>query len=528
MKLFASFRSSHAGTALALLAFFLLSACATPPRPAPDRVVSRALPPAGGPVSLRALAPAAPPDADRFVLLDEGYRALAWRLALAAKAGRTIDVQYYLWHADAAGALVVSALCEAADRGVRVRMLVDDMFLEIADRHLAYLAAHSNIEVRVYNPLGSARDNALGRASEMVSDLSRQTRRMHNKEFIVDNDAAIIGGRNIGDPYFDLSPQMNFRDRELAVFGPAVTNLSRRFDQYWNHAWSVEAARVCRTDPDPASAAKYVGKVRAHAASARERLGTLDARVEDILRDLGATVAGAPTGLAEVVCDTPGKNDELDRYDAFGATAARLTEIASGVQRELIIESPYLVFMPGTFELIRELQHRGACVRIITSSMQSIDHKFVFAAYASQRLELLKAGVELYEVNTQSPFWRRKVMRRPAGGQAAIGLHAKTGVFDGASVFIGSFNLDPRSTHLNTEMGLYVRSPELAVQVRDILVEECAPANSWRVQLDRDGRLTWSGEQSGRPVTLRREPGIGWGGRLWLWAQGLLPVRKLL
>lgn len=514
------------------LAALLSPGCASFPTVDQDRPASSAVP-ASTATRLGALAAARPADASAdsgFVLLDEGWDALAERLALADLADSTLDLQYFIWHPDDAGVLIAERALRAAERGVRVRVLLDDVAMEVRTRRLANLDAHSNVEIRVYNPSGITYEHHYQRTAQMARDFGKMNRRMHNKMFAVDGCFAVVGGRNIGDEYFDLSHERNFRDRDVLAVGGIVTNIANTFDDFWNSPWAVELPKIARMDVSAAALDRYATRLHERAARIAEERTGLEEHVQLMRSRLTNVWSEAHLGTAEVVCDIPGKNVErAGDLKGYGESGERLTQLALETEKELLVQTPWVFFMPGTFDLMNKLKARGAKVKIISTSLAAGIKTPVFSEYVKQRARILETGVELYELMPRAKAWDDRVVEHPAAHRPPpVTIHAKTAVFDGKRVYVGSFNLDPRSTHLNTELGLLINAPELAQEIREIMLDEAGPANSWQVKLGPKGEITWVGLKDGQLDVTTRDPGMTWIKRIAFFVIRQMPIEPLL
>lgn len=442
------------------------------------------------------------PGQSGFHLLSDGLDAFVARAVLADAAERSIDAQYYILHKDLTGRLFVDRLLRAADRGVRVRLLVDDM--DVGDKELSLLAAdsHPNMEVRLFNPF--ARN--VGRAGQFVTRGSEVGRRMHSKSFTVDNQYAILGGRNIGNEYFDADPSLEFADLDVMAIGPVVEQVSAAFDEYWNSELAYPAAVLAAVLPTNTE----VEGLRARLADyveAQEDSDYLRAlRDSDLSASLRSDTVGYYWGDGRVAYDSPDKLlEELGSYERD--LRSQLRPVFQTVREELIIFSPY--FVPGKqgVAALSALSEQGVRVRILTNSLASNDVLIVHAGYLKFRRALLRAGVEIYELNSELLNQQRR--STGGGGSTRASLHAKSFVFDRESVFIGSLNLDPRAVEFNTEIGFVVSSPEMAGDMSrrfDERIEQVA----FRVELVRDDSgtetLLWRGLVDGEPVEFDYEP----------------------
>lgn len=504
---------------LAVLLLAWLAGCASLRTDVP-RTASWALPPDPA-VPLGQLArqvtPATAPSA--FRLLDSGHDALAARLALTDQARRSLDLQYYILRGDASGKLIVQALLAAADRGVRVRVLLDDMYTADNEIALRALDRHPNIQIRLYNPF-RYRMGGLVRGLEYLADRERLNRRMHNKLFLADNQLGITGGRNIGDEYFQLDESLAFRDLDVLAAGQVVQALSNAFDDYWNSPLAVPAEAL----PDPPTAAEVNPRDALDAYYAEVGRILVEQLGSDLLRAGPDTPRAWHGGPAELVLDDPEK-------PTTGSTAldelpvSKLLRASLDSRHELLIASPYLV--PGRLgsDLLRQLRDKGLTVRILTNSLAANDVILVHAGYARYRPSLLLSGLELYELKPlkEPPRLRLAVSSRTSRAS----LHSKTLVFDRRRVYIGSMNMDPRSVLLNTEVGLLIDSPALAERVAGFIDAALAPDQSYRLRLgpagaDGETRLIWEERRAGEERRHIVEPDTD------LWLRALVELLSAL
>lgn len=412
--------------------------------------------------------------------MTDPTEALTTRLVLVAHADHSIDVQYFIWQNDASGVLVIERLLAAADRGVRVRGLLDDVQLEGFVDRLQALNQHPNVEIRIFNPF-SVRLNQrlrLFRLAEFAVDGNRLNHRMHNKLMIADNQLAILGGRNIGDDYFGLSHERNFIDADLLVNGSVVEELSNGFDRYWNSKWARpldELVTVSFGSTDLDEVKESISARLSEMPEVRDLASTAD------LSELIAALRQAPdVAEAWVLVDDP----EVAWNDQPDEIAESLMALARKVEREVIVVSPYLVPTRNMMVIAAELAGRGIRMRVVTNSLASNDVVIAHSAYASFRPVLLENGVELYEFRGDPAM---------AFNDRAdqVSLHSKYILFDDELVFLGSLNLDPRSLYLNTELGVVLRSRALSRVLRDQFDEYTHPDNAWRVLATEDG-LRWA------------------------------------
>lgn len=449
------------------------------------------------------------------VALPQGIDAFAARVRLADVAERSLDLQYYIWHNDMAGSLLFDALRRAADRGVRVRLLLDDNNTESMDDVLAELASHRNIEVRLFNPFPARRWRALG----YLTDFDRLNRRMHNKSFTADNQVTIIGGRNVGDEYFGAGQNVQFVDLDVMAIGDVVRDVSRDFDRYWASDSAYPAGRVVRPGGTPAELTPAAGADRAAVTALY-----LDALArQPFVREMLEHRLPFEWASVRMVSDDPSKGLGKARDDDF--LWARLKRIVAMPTRELELVSPY--FVPGADGAAHfaDMARRGAKITVLTNSLEATDVPAVHAGYAKRRRQLLEAGVELYEMKRTGGAAPRTF--QAGGSSSASSLHAKTFSADRSVVFVGSFNFDPRSARLNTELGFVMACPVIAATMADAITA-MMPERAYQVRIGPDGGLQWVERIAGKEVVHDREPGAGFWRQLAVSVLSLLPIEELL
>ena len=460
------------------------------------------------------------PGRSGLIALADGRDAFAARVRLAEVAERSLDVQYYIWHDDMSGTLLFDALRRAADRGVRVRLLLDDNNTAALDSTLAALDAHPNIELRLFNPFAIRNWRVLG----YLGDFPRLNRRMHNKSFTADNQATIIGGRNIGDEYFDAGRDVLFVDLDVLAIGPVVREVSQDFDRYWASASSYPAASVLPpADPAATQALASAAAEVAHDAHARAYLTALAS--SPFVRAMLARQLPFDWALARMVSDDPAKG--LGRAKADDLLWSRLKRIVATPTRELQLVSPYFVPTQAGVDYFVGLARKGVKVTVLTNSLEATDVAAVHAGYAKWRRPLLEAGVILYEMKRTSPPPKDRERGR-LGSSSGSSLHAKTFAIDGSQVFVGSFNFDPRSARLNTELGFVIDCAAMAQAIAESFADNIA-TQAYRVRLGADGALRWvEAQPDGAEVVHDEEPGVGFWLRLGVRVMSLLPIDSLL
>ncbi|MFC5491150.1 phospholipase D family protein [Dokdonella soli] len=452
------------------------------------------------------------------------------RIALADHAKRSIDLQYYIFNNDETGRLVAQRLLAAADRGVRVRILLDDINLSDAIDMLDALDAHPNIKVRLFNPFHTHNPSLLSRVTQFLLDAHRLNRRMHNKSFIVDNTVAIVGGRNIGDDYFDAGNDTRFRDLDLIAVGPVVQEASHAFDEYWNcdAAYPVTAFRGKHASHyDLVQLRADLGRDARAFAQSDYAQATLDELPDGPSADRPGAWFWGP---AMLVADQPEKLD-TDKDEPALRIGPQIKTMTDQAQQDVLLISPY--FVPGEdgTSYLTGLTARGVAVKVLTNSLASTDEPAVHAGYSRYRRGLLEGGVQLYElraaVGTSQPA-------TAAGKSSGVSLHAKAIVVDEQLVFIGSMNMDERSKLLNTEMGVIVDCPQLADAVKQFFDTATLPANAYHVVLTTPestshvGKMQWQANDGDKPVIHDRDPDATMKRRLEVVILKLLPIEGLL
>ena len=467
----------------------------------------------------RALAPLVSdhPGKAGILALADGRDAFAARVLLAGAADRTLDVQYYIWHHDTSGALLFDALRKAADRGVWVRLLLDDNSTGGLDEVLAGIDAHPNIEVRLFNPF-----NRTARLLGYVVDFVRVNRRMHNKSFTADGQATIVGGRNVADEYFAAGMNREFVDLDVLAVGPVAQEVARDFDRYWASESSYPADRILPLIDAAEKAGIQASAAEKHrSAEAAPYLRAVADRA--FVRDLLAGTLAFEWADARLLSDDPAK--VLDRAKESTLLWPQMKEALGPPRAFFGLVSAYFVPTRTGAAGLSALARQGVTVRVLTNSLEATDLAVVHSGYAKHRHALLSAGVELFEIKRE--FAEPSVRGRGFAGSSSTSLHAKTFSIDRQRLFVGSFNFDPRSARLNTEIGLVIESPTLARSLSEAL-ERAIPTRAYRVRLTDSGRLQWIEQVDGREVAHDTEPGTTIGRRALVTALSWLPIDWLL
>lgn len=462
---------------------------------------------------------AAHPGQTGAYVLDRGEDALRARAWLTEHARESIEVQYFIWSTDNIGKLAAEALLRAAKRGVKVRVIVDDLLIDAPDKSLLALALHPNVDIRIYNPKHKVGTPLHKRLLNVALDFRGVNQRMHDKTFIVDGKLAITGGRNMADEYFDYDQEYNFRDRDVLLLGEAVKTLRASFENFWTSGLSVPVE--ARFDGlglmkknvrvDSAAVQKIYQDLHDYAQSPENYSPLVRAQVANTPESFPAIARDVVWGQVDVIHDRPGKNDKQFHLGGSGQTTAALAKLAEGARERIVIQSPYVVLSDKAMALFKRLIARGVKVRISTNSLASTDNVQAFSGYRNQRNKLLKMGLEIYEYRPD-PAIRTQLMPRSATNDKPpiFAIHAKSMVVDGKLAFIGTYNLDPRSENLNTEVGVVIHDDSVARQVEQSIETDMQPGNSWHAAEDKPDQYGSLAKRS----------------RIRLWQQ--VPIKPLL
>ncbi len=511
-----------------LFLVFALGGCATLPTDF-KLLESHAYPDTGDTIFAKLISQGAmAPGESGFHLLSNGLDAFVARAMLINSAKRSLDVQYYLYHNDLIGKLFTDLLLKAADRGVRVRLLVDDMGLAGRDLGTAVLDSHPNMEVRIFNPFS----RKTGRLSQYITRMGSVTRRMHNKSFTVDNQVAILGGRNIGNEYFGADPDLAFADLDVMTIGPVVNDISIAFDRYWNNDMAYPATVLKGDPPTVEEIQQYRGQLddfitKQVDSPFLKALGNSELAIK-ILEDRVLYAWGD----GHVIYDQPEKILHKTNNTQFHLFP-QIIPYLDGVEKELIIFSPYFVPGKSGVAFLTHLVQRGVRVCILTNSLASNDVGIVHSGYSKYRKPLLRGGVEIYEMNKKLTRKERRERKKKKTGVASskASLHAKSFVFDRKQVFIGSLNLDPRAVIQNTEIGVILASEEIARKM-GIDFYQNIERTAFRLELvkDRNGieNILWHGQVDGDEKTFDVDPYTGFWQRLGINLMRLLPIESQL
>ncbi|MFY9327681.1 MAG: phospholipase D family protein [Georgfuchsia sp.] len=470
-------------------------------------------------------------DKSGFRIIPVGAEGFLTRMQMINAAERTLDLQYFIFRGDDTGRLLTGAVLRAADRGVRVRVLVDDGETTSGDEQIAALEAHPKIEIRIFNPFAYRGHIMLLRAIEFMFDHSRLDYRMHNKLLVVDNAVVLIGGRNVGDQYFQLDPDSQFADDDVFGAGPVAQQLSWTFDEFWNNGLSIPAEALSRSGTTHAALTEH--REDLHEESRKAEVGGVDyAKTIDAGEPFNGMISGRLPLIwahAHLIADSPDKK-KVENGDMVGRLMHRSVAAAAGaVQSELLMVTPY--FIPGDegMRLFKDLRQRNVRVRILTSSLESATVLLAQSGYMHYRVPLLESGVELYEIRSLLGNTRGSGQTRAMSRFGNYSLHAKLFVFDRQRLFIGSMNFDQRSMHLNTEIGLIIDSPELAQQIAARFDAMAQPVNAYTLALrpneaGSSSALVWRTQEDGKAVEYDTEPARSAWQRIQVHLLALLPL----
>ena len=448
-------------------------------------------------------------------LLADPSEALQSRLHMAALATTTLDIQYYLWQGDNSGLALTHEVLQAADRGVRVRILLDDIYHSGRDSAYQTLDAHPNVEVRLFNPMGN---RGAAKQANYAFKKSNFNYRMHNKIFLVDGVAAVLGGRNIGDEYFGQDPSFNFQDMDAIALGEVAAEAGEAFDLFWNAELAFPVTALNGNPEEMPTAAQT-----ATLAEARKRV--IPPGEEDSAAATEVWLSALSTELlwtnARVIVDRPDRGTK----QPDSAFMALIEDPSLRPEKSMVIQTAYLIPNGPTMGNIEAIGAQGTSMKILTNSAQSNNHNSVHAFYVPYRKRLIEAGVDLYEVqgNGSLAGYLDRV-----GEDGRAGLHTKSMVFDERVSIIGSYNMDPRSRVWNSEIALVVDDAGFAAEVLEEMARDFTPDAAWRLSLDDNGKLLWSGEVDGEPVQFSKDPGTSWWTRFVWGVMRIFPLENEL
>lgn len=419
-------------------------------------------------------------------VLEQGIEAMLSRAWLTEHAEKTIDVQYFIFSTDNVGLIATDYLVKAAERGIKVRVLVDDIMVEANGEDLLTLSQQENLSIKIYNPMANVGKNLFKKVVNLTTNFHKLNQRMHNKTFTVDGQVSITGGRNVADEYFGYDHEYNFRDRDVMLVGGEAGKIQASFDQFWQSELSVDVQDLIKdreasqAPPNFSALHEYACDPVNFAPSVRYKINNLPA----VIADIQAKQELQWLSNVEYVSDLPGKNDQTEFLGGSGISTERLVELLQGAKKSVVIQTPYLITTKYTRSHFKKLVDNGVDVKILTNSLASNDNLEAFSGYQRDRKALLKTGVQIFEFKPDAQIRRKimsEVMHKQLKRAPIFGLHAKTMVVDDDIAVIGTFNLDPRSTHLNTENFVVIPSTKMAKEVKQGILEEMQPENAWRI-----------------------------------------------
>ncbi|WP_234494833.1 phospholipase D family protein [Vibrio maritimus] len=421
-------------------------------------------------------------------VLEQGAEAMMSRAWLTERAEASIDVQYFIFSVDNVGLIATDYLVRAAERGIKVRVLVDDIMLNAKEDELLMLAAHENFDIKIYNPNANIGKNIVQKMTTVITDFHGINQRMHNKVFLVDDQVAITGGRNIADEYFGFDHEYNFRDRDVFLAGKAVNAIDTSFEQYWNSELSVPVEDLFKSNPYNGN--PDFSRLHSYACNPEHFHPEIRAEIDKVPETFQALSNEGKflfVDKVEYIADEPGKNDQQTFLGGGSITRDKLTELAESAQSSILIQTPYLVTTKKDRVFLRSLVEKGISIKILTNSLASNDNLAAFSGYQRNRKQLLATGVEVYEFKPDAKVRQRVMtehMYKKLPTTPIFGLHAKTMTIDHSITVVGTYNLDPRSAHLNTESFAIIHSPEITKHVSAAMKVEMEPENAWRITTD--------------------------------------------
>jgi len=448
--------------------------------------------------------------------LEEGDASMISRAWLCDAAEKTIDVQYFIFSSDNVGLIAVDYLLRAADRGVHVRIIVDDIMVEADADELLALDQHPNLSIKIYNPTSNIGKHWPGKLFNLMTDFRGFNQRMHNKTFVVDGKVAITGGRNMADEYFDYDHTYNFRDRDVLLIGKAVLDVENSFNQFWDSALSVSISEIAPSSNHPVDTAIAYAYLHQYACNPanfwpqiREKILNVPTAFQQV-RESGDLVW---VDQVSFLSDVPGKNNGDHGLGGGGVTTDSLISLIQRARRSISIQSPYLITTGLSQQLFKSVIDRGVEVKILTNSLSSTDNLEAFSGYQRERSALLDIGVKIYEFKPDAAI-RFTIMtgalQQKLNFTPIFGLHAKSMVIDEETAVIGTFNLDPRSANLNTECIAVIRDERIAANLYDAMERDMLLENAWQTTKE-----------------FNPDAAAGWKKRLGVWFRGVMPKAVL-
>jgi len=420
-------------------------------------------------------------------VFEEGEEAIITRAWLSQQAERTIDIQYFIFSEDNIGIIACDYMLEAACRGVKIRLIVDDLMVDVHPEYVLAPAEHENIEIKIYNPNLNVGKNLTGKVKNLVSDFRGINQRMHHKTFIVDEEVVITGGRNIADEYFDYDHEYNFRDRDVLLIGNLSKQVQHAFNEYWESDLSISIEDLVEYPHEDYNYNAVQQWVHRYSSDTSNYWPQIRATVPYVFEHISNSDQFYWVDSVEFVSDEPGKNDGTSGLEGGSTTTSELIRLVNEAEESIYIQTPYLITTDIGLNLFKSVVDRGVKVYILTNSLSSTDNLEAFSGYKRNRKQLLKAGINIYEYKPNAQI-RKELMKSELQKRLdfvpIFGLHAKSMVVDETIAVIGTFNLDPRSANLNTECFAVIHSREVARDMEEIMKEELKSQNSWHTTLD--------------------------------------------
>lgn len=422
-------------------------------------------------------------------VLEQGIEAMLSRAWLTKHAQKTIDVQYFIFSTDNIGLIATNYLIQAANRGVKVRVLVDDIMVEAKEEDIAKIASHENIEIKIYNPMANIGKNIFQKIINITTDFHKLNQRMHNKTFTIDSKVSITGGRNIADEYFGYDHEYNFRDRDVLLVGGVVKKVQKSFDEFWNSNLSVNIEDILQNDKTNKDEVifknleDYASNIENFVPLVRKKINKLPEAIKEIQDNQKLQWIEN----VEYISDIPGKNNANEFLAGSGKSTEKLIDLLQNSKKSVLIQTPYLITTTKTRKILKKLIDKGIDIKILTNSLASTDNLEAFSGYQRDREELLKTGVKIYEFKPDAKIRQKimsEVMEKQLEKAPIFGLHAKSMVIDSSISIIGTYNVDPRSANLNTENFVIIPSEKIAKEIEEGMIEELKEENAWRVSLD--------------------------------------------
>lgn len=422
-------------------------------------------------------------------VLEQGIEAMLSRAWLTKHAQKTIDVQYFIFSTDNIGLIATNYLIQAANRGIKVRVLVDDIMVEANEKDIAKIASHENIEIKIYNPMANIGKNIFQKIINITTDFHKLNQRMHNKTFTIDGKVSITGGRNIADEYFGYDHEYNFRDRDVLLVGGVVKKVQKSFNEFWNSNLSVNIEDILQSDKINKDESifkdlqNYASKEENFVLTVRNKINKLPEAIKEIQENQKLQWIEN----VEYISDIPGKNNANKFLAGSGKSTERLIDLLQNSKKSVVIQTPYLITTTKTRKILKTLTDKGIDIKILTNSLASTDNLEAFSGYQRDREDLLKTGVKIYEFKPDAKIRQKimsEVMQKQLEKAPIFGLHAKSMVIDSFISVIGTYNVDPRSANLNTENFVIIPSKKIAKEVEEGMLEELKEENAWKISLD--------------------------------------------